>query len=341
MHRVIAACCQAVVDTKLEAGADDVGFGKRYQRGQDFKPFALYPGLGRQVGKLTKGLEKLRPAVGVAAVVDRIDSQNQAAGTTTFCQSQRKRQEDSIASRHVCAGNTTGHCRIAAAFGDNLGVIHQRTPAKGCQIDWHDGVVNNAEAGGYLPGSVDFNPVPLTVVNGEGCQPLASGKGPGGGSRRIEAPGEQDNGGGFSEAVVHGTISSMSTLPNSIAAEPSRDLLETFPNQFPGRDYLIEIVCPEFTSVCPKTGQPDFGTLTFRYIAGDRCVELKSLKLYLQAFRQAGIFYENVSNRIVDDLVAVLDPRRLTLVARFTPRGGISSCITVSYPTGDHLAAAG
>ena len=133
----------------------------------------------------------------------------------------------------------------------------------------------------------------------------------------------------------------MSTLPNSIAAEPSRDLLETFPNQFPGRDYLIEIVCPEFTSVCPKTGQPDFGTLTFRYIAGDRCVELKSLKLYLHAFRNAGIFYENVSNRIVDDLVAVLEPRRLTLVARFTPRGGISSCITVSHPAGDHLPAAG
>jgi 7-cyano-7-deazaguanine reductase len=133
----------------------------------------------------------------------------------------------------------------------------------------------------------------------------------------------------------------MNTSANVIATEPSRELLETFPNQFPGRDYLIEIVCPEFTSVCPKTGQPDFGTLTFRYVAAERCVELKSLKLYLQAFRNAGIFYENVSNRIVDDLVAVLEPRRLTLVARFTPRGGISSCITVSHPAGDHLPAAG
>ncbi len=132
----------------------------------------------------------------------------------------------------------------------------------------------------------------------------------------------------------------MTTSPTPLAAAPSRDLLETFPNQFPGRDYLIEIVCPEFTSVCPKTGHPDFGTLTFRYIAGDRCVELKSLKLYLQAYRNAGIFYENVSNTILDDLVAVLEPRRLTLVATFTPRGGISSCITVSHPTGDHLPAA-
>jgi len=123
------------------------------------------------------------------------------------------------------------------------------------------------------------------------------------------------------------------------STHPSRDLLETFDNQFPARDYLIEIVCPEFTSVCPKTGQPDFGTLTFRYIPEATCVELKSLKMYLQAFRNAGIFYENVTNRILDDLVAVLRPRRMTLVAEFTPRGGIRSRIVVSHPAGDHLAA--
>ena len=122
---------------------------------------------------------------------------------------------------------------------------------------------------------------------------------------------------------------------------PSRDQLETFANQFPGRDYTIEIVCPEFTSVCPKTGQPDFGTLTFRYIPDAACVELKSLKLYLQAFRNEGIFYENVTNRILDDLVAVLRPRQMTLVAQFTPRGGISSRIVVSHPSGVHLPAAG
>lgn len=118
---------------------------------------------------------------------------------------------------------------------------------------------------------------------------------------------------------------------------PSRALLEAFPNQFPGRDYAIEIVCPEFTSVCPKTGQPDFGTLTLRYVPDQKIVELKSLKMYLQAFRNAGIFYENVTNRIFDDLLATLQPRRLTLVAQFTPRGGISSRIVVSHPVGEHL----
>ena len=123
--------------------------------------------------------------------------------------------------------------------------------------------------------------------------------------------------------------------------KPSRDQLETFANTVPGRDYQIEILCPEFTSVCPKTGQPDFGSLTFRYIPDKLCVELKSLKLYLQSFRNEGIFYENVTNRILDDLAAVLQPRRLTLVAQFTPRGGISSRIVVSHPSGDHLPAAG
>ena len=109
-----------------------------------------------------------------------------------------------------------------------------------------------------------------------------------------------------------------------------REILETFPNQFPQRDYQIEIRCPEFTSVCPKTGQPDFGVLTFTYSPAARCVELKSLKLYLQQFRNEGIFYEHVTNRIFDDLVAVLQPRRLTLHAAFTARGGITTEVTVS-----------
>jgi 7-cyano-7-deazaguanine reductase len=110
-----------------------------------------------------------------------------------------------------------------------------------------------------------------------------------------------------------------------------RDLLETFDNQYPGRDYRIEIVCPEFTSVCPKTGQPDFGTLTFTYVPDARCVELKSLKIYLQQFRNLGIFYENVTNRILDDLVAVLAPRHMQLVAAFTPRGGITTTVTATF----------
>ncbi|PHY03458.1 MAG: NADPH-dependent 7-cyano-7-deazaguanine reductase QueF [Planctomycetaceae bacterium] len=121
--------------------------------------------------------------------------------------------------------------------------------------------------------------------------------------------------------------------------QPSSEQLETFANQFPDRAYTIEIICPEFTSMCPKTGQPDFGTLTLRYIPAKLCVELKSLKVYLQAFRNEGIFYENVTNRIFADLMAVLQPQHMTLVALFTPRGGISSRIVVSHPSGQHLPA--
>jgi 7-cyano-7-deazaguanine reductase len=112
---------------------------------------------------------------------------------------------------------------------------------------------------------------------------------------------------------------------------PHRETLETFENEFPQREYTIEIVCPEFTSVCPKTGQPDFGVLTITYIPAAKCVELKSLKYYLQGFRNEGIFYENVTNRILDDLAAVLQPRRLTLIASFTPRGGLSTKVTATY----------
>ena len=108
-------------------------------------------------------------------------------------------------------------------------------------------------------------------------------------------------------------------------------MLETFENSFPHRDYLIEIVCPEFTSVCPKTGQPDFGTLTFQYVPDELCIELKSLKLYLQQFRNQGIFYENITNRILDDLVNTVQPRRIKLTASFTPRGGISTTVVVEW----------
>ncbi len=110
-----------------------------------------------------------------------------------------------------------------------------------------------------------------------------------------------------------------------------RSTLEIFDNQFPARDYHIEIICPEFTSVCPKTGQPDFGTLTITYVPDKKCVELKSLKMYLQQYRNEGIFYENVTNSILDDLVAVLDPRELTLLAAFSARGGITTNVTVRH----------
>ena len=113
-----------------------------------------------------------------------------------------------------------------------------------------------------------------------------------------------------------------------------RDQLETFENQFPGRDYTIEIRCPEFTSVCPKTGQPDFGVLTFIYTPDQKCIELKSLKLYLNQFRNEGIFYENATNRILDDFVVMVEPRRVVLMAEFSARGGITTTVTVSYEGG-------
>lgn len=112
---------------------------------------------------------------------------------------------------------------------------------------------------------------------------------------------------------------------------PSSEQLETFANQNPARDYEIQIVCPEFTSVCPKTGQPDFGTITYTYTPNERCVELKSLKLYLQRFRNEGIFYENVVNRLLDDFVKACQPRRIKVVGAFTPRGGITTTVTCTY----------
>ena len=94
-------------------------------------------------------------------------------------------------------------------------------------------------------------------------------------------------------------------------SEISRDIIETFENPYPQRDFEIETICPEFTSMCPKTGQPDFGTLTITYVADQKCFELKSLKLYLQQFRNHGAFYENVTNLILDDLVAATQVRLL------------------------------
>ena len=113
--------------------------------------------------------------------------------------------------------------------------------------------------------------------------------------------------------------------------EPSRDILETFENPYPDRDFIMETIAPEFTSLCPKTGQPDYGTLTISYIPDKVCFELKSLKMYLQEFRNYGAFYERVTNTILDDLVAVTNPRWLKLEAAFTPRGGIRSTVIVEH----------
>lgn len=110
---------------------------------------------------------------------------------------------------------------------------------------------------------------------------------------------------------------------------PDRGLLECFANPQPGRDYVIEHVAEQFTSLCPKTAHPDFGTVTVRYSPDQRCVELKSLKLYLQSFRNEGIFYEAVTNTITDDLAAVMSPRWMVVETDWKGRGGIRSKIRV------------
>jgi 7-cyano-7-deazaguanine reductase len=107
--------------------------------------------------------------------------------------------------------------------------------------------------------------------------------------------------------------------------------LETFPNPRPEREFEIAITCPEFTSVCPKTGLPDFGEIRITYVPGDRCIELKSLKYYIVGFRDRGIFYEAVANQILDDLVAACAPRRMTVVGDFSVRGGIKTVVTASH----------
>ena len=114
-------------------------------------------------------------------------------------------------------------------------------------------------------------------------------------------------------------------------SENFQAVLETFENPHPQREYTIEIACPEFTSVCPKTGQPDFGVLTFTYVPDKVCVELKSLKLYLQEYRNVGAFYEDVTNRIFADFIAVASPRRLRLEGAFSARGGITTKVVVRH----------
>ena len=116
-----------------------------------------------------------------------------------------------------------------------------------------------------------------------------------------------------------------------MSASPGR-LLETFDNPSPGRDYEIRVECPEFTCVCPKTGQPDFASITIRYVPDRSCVELKSLKLYLWSFRDQGHFHEAVTNRILDDLVDAVAPRRMKIEADFNVRGGIRTVVVAEHP---------
>ena len=111
----------------------------------------------------------------------------------------------------------------------------------------------------------------------------------------------------------------------------SSSTLEVFPNPRPERDFEITINCPEFTSLCPMTGLPDFGEIRIVYVPDANCVELKSLKYYMLEFRNRGIFYEQVTNQILDDLVAALKPRRMTVVGSFSARGGITTSVTASH----------
>jgi 7-cyano-7-deazaguanine reductase len=126
-----------------------------------------------------------------------------------------------------------------------------------------------------------------------------------------------------SEAHHGYTLKCMPTRPSK--------RLDVFPNAHPGRDYEVELTCPEFTCVCPMTGQPDFATFTITYVPDERCVELKSLKLYLWSFRDEGHFHEDVTNIVLNDLVNALDPRRIRVVGDFNVRGGIHTVVRASH----------
>lgn len=115
------------------------------------------------------------------------------------------------------------------------------------------------------------------------------------------------------------------------------ELLETFENEYNDRDYNILHTAPEFTSLCPKTGQPDFATINVEYIPNKLCIELKSLKLYLNSFRNDGVYFESVTNRILDDLVKICKPRYMLITAEFNVRGGISSVVEVEYKSRNFL----
>lgn len=112
--------------------------------------------------------------------------------------------------------------------------------------------------------------------------------------------------------------------------QSSRDL-DTFENQYQGREYTIDFICPEFTSVCPMTGQPDFAEIRISYVPDARCIEMKSLKLYLWSYRNEGIFYEHITNKILDDVVAATAPIRAKVVGDFNVRGGIRAQVTATY----------
>ncbi|WP_028575771.1 preQ(1) synthase [Desulfonatronovibrio hydrogenovorans] len=133
---------------------------------------------------------------------------------------------------------------------------------------------------------------------------------------------------------MHDDTSSLTLLGRTKADYPSRvdsDILETFPNRFPQRDYQVVMATDEFTSLCPVTGQPDYGTIEVRYVPDQQCIESKSLKIYLFSYRQEPTFMETVVNRILDDLVARCSPRQMKVTGRFKARGGIAIDVAAEY----------
>lgn len=120
----------------------------------------------------------------------------------------------------------------------------------------------------------------------------------------------------------------MTTMPSK---KTKKSILETFPNHYPKRNYTITINCPEFTSLCPKTGLPDFGTIIIEYVPDKHCIELKSLKYYLLSYRDQGMFYEYVVNKILDDLNKILKARQITVTGNFTSRGGINTSVIAKH----------
>jgi len=119
-----------------------------------------------------------------------------------------------------------------------------------------------------------------------------------------------------------------------VPTSPSAAALEAFRNSHPKRDYWVEFDCPEFTAICPVTGQPDFGHITIRYVPGKLCLESKSLKLYLHSYRNHGTFHEQAVNRILDDIVTAVNPRRAIVAGEFNPRGGIAITVEAEWPDG-------
>ena len=141
----------------------------------------------------------------------------------------------------------------------------------------------------------------------------------------------------MSDSTEHPELTLLGSTRTAYPTSPDDARLETFPNANADRDYWITFDCPEFTALCPVTGQPDFGHLVIRYVPDQRCIESKSLKLYLFAYRNHHAFHEAVTNRILDDVVAACRPRRVVVVGNFNPRGGISINVEATYeaPAGD------